>query len=90
MPGVWTASGSIAPSGTSSRTSAMVVRAPVANAGPKFRAPQRYVRFPAGSACCAQTSPKSARIARSKRYGLPSNSRTSLPSSTTVPTPTGV
>jgi hypothetical protein len=46
MPGVTTASGSRAPTGTSSSTSAMVVRAAMAIMGAKFRVVLRNTRLP--------------------------------------------
>ena len=49
MPGVTTASGSSAPAGTISSTSAMVVRAAMAITGAKFRVVLRNTRLPWGS-----------------------------------------
>ena len=56
MPGVVTALGSIPPAGTSSSTSAMVVRAAIAIIGAKFRVVRRKSRFPIGSPFQALTN----------------------------------
>ena len=70
MPGRWTWSGSRAPAGTTSSTSAMVTRAAIATCGLKLRAVLRKTRLPWVSAFQAWTSAKSPRSGRSRRYSL--------------------
>ena len=59
------------------------------SAGWKFQVEPIPVRLPSSSAFSARTKPKSGLSAVSRMYSLPSIVRRSLPSATTVCTPTG-
>src|SRR5260221_14461901 len=85
MPGVTTASGSRAPSSTTSCTEAMVSLAALAMIGPKLRAALRYTRLPQRSPASALISATSAWIGISSTYMRPSISRVSLPLASSVP-----
>ena len=85
-----TDSGSSPPTATTSLASAIVTRAAVAINGLKLRAVRRYHRLPSVSARAANTSATSARIEHSRTCGTPSMTRSSLPSASSVPAPTGV
>src|SRR5882762_1941617 len=90
MLGVCTMSRSSSPTPTMCSTSAIVTLAAVAIIGLKFRAVFRYTRFPHGSPFHARINAKSAFKPNSIKQTRPSNSRTSFPSPTKVPTPVGV
>ena len=68
-----------------SNLTAIVTVAAVAITGLKFRAVRRYTRLPTRSAFHACTNAKSPRSGISRTCGLPSITRVSLPSATTVP-----
>src|SRR5262249_22470641 len=88
--GVTIDSGSRPPAATISPASAIVSVAAVAISGLKLRAVLRYQRFPSSSAFAAYTRATSARIGSSRTCSTPPSTRTSLPSASGVPTPTGV
>ena len=68
----------------------MVIFPAVAIMGLKLRAVPLKIKFPAVSPFQALTSAKSAVNAVSIKYNFPLNSRISLPTATSVPTPAGV
>ncbi len=85
MPGTWMLFGSSSPTSTRCSTSATQILPQVAIIGLKLRAVSRNTRLPRRSPFHAFTMERSAVIASSSTYSLPSNTLVSLPSASLVP-----